>query len=95
VRKTKEFTTSGLTAANKENLMKRLNALRELNSRSFLMGGADRLRIADAVKRIEQRMSPEMPSNLITLADQVLRQYVPNATWVSDEVRAEVMRAVG
>jgi hypothetical protein len=40
-------------------------------------------------------MNPEQPSTLIKIADAVLAQYVPNATWVSDEVREEVMRAVG
>jgi hypothetical protein len=95
VRKASEVTTSGLTTSDKSELMRRLRGLEELNSRGFLLGGADRMRIADAVRRIQQRISPETPSNLLTLADAILKQYVPNATWVSDGVREEVMRAVG
>jgi hypothetical protein len=75
--------------------MKRLNALEQLSSRGFLLGGADRMKIDSAMTRIRQRLSPEPPSALIKIADQILAQYVPNASWVSDEVRAEVMRAVG
>jgi hypothetical protein len=90
-----EITTSGLSQIDKETLMKRLKALEQLSSRGFLLGGADRAKIDDALKRIRQRMNPEPPTALIKLADAVLAQYVPNAPWVSDEVREEVMRAVG
>jgi hypothetical protein len=95
VKKQTEVTTSGLTANDEAELTKRLNGLEQLASRSFLLGGADRTKVEDALKRIRQRLNPEQPSTLIKFADEVLRQYVPNATWVSDEVRAEVMRAVG
>jgi hypothetical protein len=95
VKKVVETTTSGLTTVDKASLMSRLNGLEQLASRSFLMGGADRAKIDDALRRIRQRMNPEAPSTLIKLADAVLAQYVPNASWVSEEVRAEVMRAVG
>jgi hypothetical protein len=90
-----EITTSGLTTSDKENLMKRLNGLEQLASPSFLLGGADRMKVEDALKRIRLRMNPEQPSTLVKLADQILKVYVPSAPWVSDEVREEVMRAVG
>jgi hypothetical protein len=63
--------------------------------RAFLLGGADQAKVADAMRRIRQRMNPEAPTELLKVADQVLRQYVRNATWVSAEIRDEVMRAVG
>jgi hypothetical protein len=91
----KELTSSGLTAADREALMKRLSGLEELASRSFLLGGVDRMKVEDALRRIRQRLNPEPPAVLVKFADSVLKQYVPNAPWVSDEVRAEVMRAVG
>jgi hypothetical protein len=89
------ISTSGLLQADKEVLTKRLNALDALNRCSFLLGGTDRWKVEDAIKRIRARLSPEPPSALIKFADAVLGQYVPNASWVSDEIRQEVMRAVG
>jgi hypothetical protein len=44
--------TSGLSQTDKENLMKGLNALEQLNSRSFLLGGADRAKVEEVMRAV-------------------------------------------